>query len=320
MAGTPGDPAAAAQGRTIRVAVSIDPAVAAKLRPGTPLFVSARQPGIPGPPLAAVRLTADQLPTTVTLSDANSMIEGRNLSSVDDVEIIARVAFGGTAITASGDLVGSAVQKKGGDARSGRRHLQDPALGGALGTTAARQTAFRTGEFSARATEQAPGCHDGRGSARVPRAGRKRANRSRRTSRGMRPSAASMRSSVRNGYVPLTFPHVLAMPLHMGIFANAAFPLRPSGLIHLTNTIALPGELRPGMSLDLHTLRAQLSQDGCGPCVRHGYGDSTSERQVVWSENCVFLSRWPPRPSVRRAGRRGRRRHRRTARCWRNST
>jgi cytochrome c-type biogenesis protein CcmH len=99
------------------VAVSIDPAVAAKLRPGTPLFVSARQPGVPGPPLAAVRLTADKLPATVTLSDANSMIEGRNLSSVDDVEITARVAFGGTAITASGDLVGSAVLKKGGDSR-----------------------------------------------------------------------------------------------------------------------------------------------------------------------------------------------------------
>jgi hypothetical protein len=57
------------------------------LKPGTTLFVSARQPGIPGPPIAAVRLNADQLPTTVTLSDANTMIEGRNLSSVDDVEV-----------------------------------------------------------------------------------------------------------------------------------------------------------------------------------------------------------------------------------------
>ncbi len=78
------------------------------------LFVSARQPGIPGPPLAAVRLTSDQLPTTVVLSDANSMMEGRNLSSVDDVEVVARVAFGGTAVTATGDLIGKVQQKKGG--------------------------------------------------------------------------------------------------------------------------------------------------------------------------------------------------------------
>jgi cytochrome c-type biogenesis protein CcmH len=101
-------------GRTIRIAISVDPKVAGKLQPGTPLFVAARQPGIPGPPLAAVRMSSDQLPTTVVLSDANSMMEGRNLSSVDDVEVIARVAFGGTAVTATGDLIGKVGQKKGG--------------------------------------------------------------------------------------------------------------------------------------------------------------------------------------------------------------
>jgi len=103
-------------GRTIRISISVDPKIAAKLQPGTPLFVAARQPGIPGPPLAAVRMSSDQLPTTVVLSDANSMLEGRNLSSVDDVELIARVAFGGTAVTATGDLIGKVGQKKGGPA------------------------------------------------------------------------------------------------------------------------------------------------------------------------------------------------------------
>jgi cytochrome c-type biogenesis protein CcmH len=102
-----------ATGRTIRIALSLDPALAGKLKPGTPLFVSAREPGIPGPPLAAVRINSDQLPTTVVLSDANSMVEGRNLSSVDEVQLVARVAFGGTAMTTSGDLVGQARHKKG---------------------------------------------------------------------------------------------------------------------------------------------------------------------------------------------------------------
>jgi len=101
-------------GRTLRVAISVDPKVAEKMKAGAVVFVSARQPGIPGPPLAAVRLTSDQLPTTVVLSDANSMMEGRNLSSVDDVEVVARVAFGGTAVTATGDLIGTVQQKKGG--------------------------------------------------------------------------------------------------------------------------------------------------------------------------------------------------------------
>lgn len=106
--------ATAAAGRTLTIVVSLDPSLAGRMKPGTPLFVAARQPGIPGPPLAAVRLSSDELPATVVLSDANSMIEGRNLSSVDDVEIVARGAFGGTATTSAGDLVGTATNAKGG--------------------------------------------------------------------------------------------------------------------------------------------------------------------------------------------------------------
>jgi len=101
------------RGRTIRVAVSVDPSLAGKLVPGTTVFVSAREAGIPGPPIAAVRITADELPTTIVLSDANTMIEGRDLSSVDQVQLVARVAFGGTAVTASGDLLGEATHSKG---------------------------------------------------------------------------------------------------------------------------------------------------------------------------------------------------------------
>ena len=108
----PDDAVASARGRTIQVSVTIDEGVAKRIKPGVPVFVSARQPGIPGPPLAAIRLVSDALPMTVELSDANAMIEGRNLSSVDEVEVTARVAFGGTAMTAPGDLVGSARSRR----------------------------------------------------------------------------------------------------------------------------------------------------------------------------------------------------------------
>jgi cytochrome c-type biogenesis protein CcmH len=112
-AGATAGAATGTKGRTIRVAVSVDPTLAGKVTPGTTVFVSAREAGIPGPPIAAVRIATDQLPTTVVLSDANSMIEGRDLSSVDEVQLVARVAFGGTAVTASGDLVGEATHRKG---------------------------------------------------------------------------------------------------------------------------------------------------------------------------------------------------------------
>jgi cytochrome c-type biogenesis protein CcmH len=105
---------AAPRGRTVRIDLKVDPSLAGKLQPGAVVFVSAREPGIPGPPIAATRITTDQLPANVVLSDANAMIEGRDLSSVADLEIVARVAFGGTTVTQSGDLTGSVIQKKGG--------------------------------------------------------------------------------------------------------------------------------------------------------------------------------------------------------------
>ena len=106
---------ATARGRIITVKVDVAAALAARVRPGVPLFVSARQPGIPGPPLAAVRFMSDALPLTVELSDANAMIEGRNLSTVDEVEVVARIAFGGTAMSAAGDLTGSTRSRRGKD-------------------------------------------------------------------------------------------------------------------------------------------------------------------------------------------------------------
>ena len=109
----------AASGRTIRISVKVDPALAGSVKPGATLFVAAREPGIPGPPIAAKRITTDDLPAIVVLSDADTMIAGRDLSSVNDVEIVARVAYGGTAVIASGDLIGRAVQKKGGSENLG---------------------------------------------------------------------------------------------------------------------------------------------------------------------------------------------------------
>ena len=65
-------------------------------------------------PASEAKHDAHEHDNAVVLSDANTMIAGRDLSSVNDVEVVARVAYGGTAITASGDLIGRAVQKKGG--------------------------------------------------------------------------------------------------------------------------------------------------------------------------------------------------------------
>jgi len=83
---------------------------------GATLFIYAKQPNAPGPPLAVLRMRADHWPVTFTLNDTNAMVPGRNLSNADAVQIEARISRSGDALPQSGDLVGSvtSVNPRGG--------------------------------------------------------------------------------------------------------------------------------------------------------------------------------------------------------------
>ena len=74
---------------------------------GATLFIYAKQPNVPGPPLAVLRMRAEHWPVTFTLSDTNAMVPGRNLSSADNVQIEARISRSGEALPQAGDLVGT---------------------------------------------------------------------------------------------------------------------------------------------------------------------------------------------------------------------
>jgi hypothetical protein len=107
-------PAAA---RTVQVSGTVE--IAPKLAPraaGATLFIYAKQPNAPGPPLAVLRMRAEHWPVTFTLNDANAMVPGRNLSNAGDVQIEARISRSGDALPQSGDLVGSvtSVNPRGG--------------------------------------------------------------------------------------------------------------------------------------------------------------------------------------------------------------
>lgn len=94
------------------------------------------------------------------------------------------------------------------------------------------------------------------------------------------------------GAVPVTFPHVLAMPLHLKIFAQSDFPLRPMGLIHLTNTIDGLAPLVAGMRLDVAVSARNYQRTDAG-LVFDMATEISNEGRPVWRETCVFLSRWP---------------------------
>lgn len=71
------------------------------------VFVIARDPAQPSPPIAVSRVRVSELPAVVSLGDAQSMVAGRSLSGFDEFELLARVSLSGTPAAASGDWFGS---------------------------------------------------------------------------------------------------------------------------------------------------------------------------------------------------------------------
>ena len=92
---------------SITVNVSLSEKLKDKIVNSDTLFIYARAQQGPKMPLALVKMTAGDLPTTVTLDDSVSMIPTMTLSSMERVEVIARISKSGQAIMQSGDIYGS---------------------------------------------------------------------------------------------------------------------------------------------------------------------------------------------------------------------
>ncbi len=84
------------------VDVSLDAAF--DVAPAATVFVIARDAERPGPPLAVKRLAAGDLPVRVELTDADAMLPGRGFKGVEALELVARVALGGSATAVAGDM------------------------------------------------------------------------------------------------------------------------------------------------------------------------------------------------------------------------
>ena len=100
---------AASTGKVIAVNVSLGPGAASAVSPDATVFVFARDPAQPSPPIAAARRTVSELPALVSLSDADAMIPGRLLSGFERLEIVARVSIAGGPAAQPGDWYGELV-------------------------------------------------------------------------------------------------------------------------------------------------------------------------------------------------------------------
>lgn len=94
----------------------------------------------------------------------------------------------------------------------------------------------------------------------------------------------------RKDTVPVTFPHLLAFPLHLAILTDRDFPAQAMGLVHVENSIVSHRPVRIGETLDV-TVRT-------GPARPHAKGrvfeltaTVRADDELVWESVSAYLRR-----------------------------
>ena len=90
--------------------------------------------------------------------------------------------------------------------------------------------------------------------------------------------------------VPLSYPHVLAFPLHLMLLTRPSFPYPASGMVHLANRIRQHQRLHEGQALRLEVY--------CERWVAHPKGQALSiatraysQETLVWESDSLYLRR-----------------------------
>ncbi len=233
--------------------------------------------------------------------------ESRRITAGQKLEVVARVALGGTPTATSGDPFGQVSYHVGQRRTTEHRHRSTRAVTSAGGSPHAGQAFARV---RARARHLVDVSEDhGVAKARrsCPKAAKCRASSraSRRSTIDRKHLAAysEICGAAAGATLPIAYPHILAMPLHLAMLGAEAFPVKLFGLVHVQNRIAMreplsadePAEIRcwieghreteRGQEFDLHT-------------------EYVVGGQPRWDETCTFLAR--------KRARRGRRRRPRT--------
>ena len=118
--------------------------------------------------------------------------------------------------------------------------------------------------------------------------------------RGHLASYSEVCGAAAGGTLPIAYPHVLAMPLHLAMLGAEAFPVKLLGLVHVQNRIAMrepisadePAQIRSwieghrdserGQEFELHT-------------------EYVVGGEPLWDETCTFLARRKPAPGAAKA-------------------
>lgn len=105
------EPAPPAEGAIVSASIALSDAAQSALPQDAIVFVIARDPAQPSPPIAVTRRRLAELPAVVHLGDGESMVAGRALSGFDEFELVARVSLSGQPVSQPGDWFGSVIVK-----------------------------------------------------------------------------------------------------------------------------------------------------------------------------------------------------------------
>ena len=105
------EPAPLAEGAIVSANIVLSDAARSALPQDAIVFVIARDPAQPSPPIAVTRRRLAELPAVVQLGDQESMVPGRELSGFEEFELVARVSLTGQPVSQPGDWFGSVIVK-----------------------------------------------------------------------------------------------------------------------------------------------------------------------------------------------------------------
>lgn len=95
-----------------------------------------------------------------------------------------------------------------------------------------------------------------------------------------------------DGLLPITYPHVLAMPLHVALLTHPKFVVRLMGLIHVGNEIHQSRPLPAGASYRIRTW-IEGHRDGDRGHEFDLYTELDDATGIAWHEKSALLARRP---------------------------
>lgn len=101
--------------------------------------------------------------------------------------------------------------------------------------------------------------------------------------------------------VPITWPHILAFPLHLKLLTEKSFPLPLLGLVHLRNQITQHRPIGAGESLDI-TVRLDGQNNTSKGLEFDLVTEAWASGRLVWEETSTNLFRQPDKSGKKTGG------------------